>query len=292
MSRWSDDEINIIKQYYTEYGVSGCRDKLPGRSDQAIRGKAYSIGVGLSKGPGVKHNNDWYESELFRKEIDHFPLEEYDGYDTPIKHECLNGHITLRSPNNVLRNTECQECIGTKKKTSDSYQSQLIDIGIIYTPLEEYINTDTPILHSCPKCNRSWKAKPHHILSGHGCPKCMRPGGYNFSYFEKNPDVASNPGACYLVVLIDKDTNKKVAYKIGITKGSSNKDVLKRVRHFKEYEARILKVHFDTLLNVFTLEQQLHAKWAQYKLLPDKKFGGWQECFELNDMIVKTFPNV
>ena len=51
-------------------------------------------------------------------------------------------------------------------------------------------------------------------------------------------------------------------------------------------------MYTGTLLEVFSLEQQLHTKWRHYKILPDKKFGGWQECFELNDLIVKTFPNV
>lgn len=292
MSKWTEEEISVIKQNYPLTGVAGCRDSLPGRSDQSIRGKACSLGISFNFGPGVKHTHEWYEMELFRKEIDHYPLEKYIGYDIPIKHECLNGHITLRSPNNVLRNSACSLCVGNVKRSLDSYTKQLLEAGIIYLPIEDYINTDTPIKHICPNCNRDWKARPSHILAGHGCPKCMRPGGYNFSYFEANPDIAKSPGACYLVVLIDKETNKKIAYKIGITKGSSNKDVLKRVNHFKAYEARILKVHFATLSEVFSLEQQLHAKWGKYKLLPDKKFGGWQECFELHDMIVKTFPNV
>lgn len=292
MSKWTDEEIALLKAIYPSEGVSGCRQKLKSRTDQAIRGKAFSLGITLISGSGTKHTHEWYEAELFRKEIDHYPIEQYKGYDTPIQHECLNGHITLRSPNNVLRKSDCTVCIGINKKTTSIYEKELIDLGIIYLPLESYIDTDTSILHSCPQCTNKWKARPSHILAGHGCPKCRRPGGYNFTYFENNPEIANNPGACYLVVLIDKDTNKKIAYKIGITKGSSNKDVLKRVKHFKEYEARILKVHFDTLLNVFSLEQQLHTKWAQYKMLPDKKFGGWQECFELNDMIVKTFPNV
>lgn len=292
MSRWTDEEIEIIKNNYSSQGVPGCRDKLKGRTDQAIRGKAFSLGITLTGGPGTRHTHEWYETELFRKEVDHYPIERYKGYDIPIKHECLNGHITLRSPNNVLRNSECTICIGTNKRTTSIYEQDLIGAGVQYMPLEPYIDTDTAILHLCNECNNKWKAKPNHILAGHGCPKCRRPGGYSFSLFESKPEIAKSPGICYLVVLIDKDSNKRIAYKIGITKGSSNKDVLKRIKHFKEYEARILKTHLGTLLEVFSLEQQLHSKWRQYKLLPDKKFGGWQECFELNDLIVKTFPNV
>ena len=289
--RWTKEEDLFLREEYPSNGANYCASILD-RSEAAITGRAFNLGIQYLKGPGVKHTHEWYESELFRKEIDHFPIEKYKGYDTSIEHECLNGHVTRRSPNNVLRGSECSVCIGNTKKSPDQYQKELIAKGIIYLPLEAYTDTDTNILHQCPVCHNKWKARPSHILQGHGCPKCKRPGGYSFTMFNNNPEKAAMPGVCYLVVLIDKESQEKIAYKIGITKGTSNKDVLKRMQGIKEYEARVLKIHKGTLLEVFTLEQQLHAKWGKYKTLPNKKFGGWHECFELNDMIVKTFPFV
>lgn len=289
--RWTKEEDDLLKDKYPINGASVCAELL-NRSDQAVRGRACALGIKLLKGPGVAHDHAWYDSELFRKQIDHFPLEEYKGYDTAIDHECLRGHVTKRSPNNVLRGRDCTECLGIAKKTNSMYIKELSSKGIQYVPLESYIDTDTNILHECLACNNKWSVRPAHILKGHGCPKCKRTGGYSFKMFESNPEKAKEPGICYLVVLLDKTTNKKVAYKIGITKGKSDKDVLKRMSGIREYETRILKTHKGTLLEVFTLEQKLHSKWINYKVLPDKKFGGWQECFELHDMIVKTFPRL
>ena len=224
--RWTKDEDLFIKEHYPDEGAKHCAIALD-RTETAVRTRAFNLGIKNINGFATKHTHEWYEAELFRKEIDHFPLEKYAGYDTPIKHECLNGHITYRAPNNVLRGSDCIECLGLNKRSPDSYLDDLLAKNIMYTPLEPYIDTDTSILHRCPNCTTEWKARPSHILRGHGCPKCKRPGGYSFTFFENYPEKGSIPGICYLVVLIDKESKEKIAYKIGVTKGTSNKDVLK-----------------------------------------------------------------
>lgn len=292
MSRWTKEEERLLTKHYPSLGAKSIKF-LPHRSENNIRSKAFNMGLKFLKGPGVPHDSKWYDLELARKEIDHIPLEDYKGYDVPILHECFKqGHITKRSPNNVLRGSECIICANNQKRNTDNYIDLLVDKDIEYIPLEDYVNTDTPILHKCPECNHQWKVRPSTILRGGGCTKCNRVGGYSFTLFENNPTKASEPGICYLVVLVDKKTNKKIAYKIGITKGKSDKDILKRIKHFKGYEVRILKSFKGTLLEVFTREQALHKKWKKYQLIPDKKFGGMYECFELRQEIVKTFPNL
>lgn len=291
MNYWTEEEDTILKLNYPDKGASGCASLL-NRSILAIRGRAYTLGIKSNNTLNTKHTHEWYEAELFRKEIDHYPLEKYEGYDIPIKHECLNGHITLRPPSSVLRGMGCTVCLGLNKRSSEEYINLLTEKNIIYEPLEKYIDTDTKILHKCPICNNQWSIRPSSILKGTGCPKCKRPGGYSLTFFENNPDIANSPGICYLVVLVDKESHKKIGYKIGITKGSTNKDVLKRAKGISPYEVRVLKFEKGTLIDMFILEQKLHSKWRNYKLVPDKAFGGMQECFELNDIILKTFPKI
>lgn len=52
-----------------------------------------------------------YEYELFKKEIDANPIENYAGANTPILHECINNHIWSVSPSSLLnRNRGCPTC--------------------------------------------------------------------------------------------------------------------------------------------------------------------------------------
>ena len=80
------------------------------------------------------------------------------------------------------------------------------------------------------------------------------------------------------------------AIKIGITKGSSFKDAIKRASGFKGYEIRIQKLVKGTLEEVFYLEQTLHDKWEHKKLKPTNHFSGWTECFEMDLEIIKSVP--
>lgn len=59
-----------------------------------------------------------------------------------------------------------------KKKTTEQYKQELHNINPNIEVLEEYINSNTKILHLCKICNNKWYIKPGHALSGHGCKKC------------------------------------------------------------------------------------------------------------------------
>jgi hypothetical protein len=116
-------------------------------------------------------------------------------------------------------------------------------------------------------------------------------GVYNETYFSSRPDEAASPGLLYCVVLINKKTFARECIKIGITKGTSYKAVLKRSAGFSGYETRILKTYEDTLYNVWALEQELHKKFQHLKYTPTAKFGGHTECFTFDSAIIKSIPN-
>lgn len=240
-----------------------------------------------------KKTHKEYEDLLFERQIDAWPVEEYAGYDTPIKHTCLNGHETMRSPNNVLRNRKCQVCAGVNKVDSKGYIEKLVSKNIPYRPTEEYVNTDTPILHKCEK-DHEWSIAPKHVLEGRICPRCaMVTGYYSESFFANNPEAGEQPGLLYCVVLVNKKTDKRTCVKIGIAKGTSNKDVLKRAGHFTGYDVRVQKVVHGKLIEIFYLEQYLHELWSDYKYTSDWKFGGYSELFEISKLkdILKSIPD-
>ena len=118
----------------------------------------------------------------------------------------------------------------------------------------------------------------------------MSKGIYNDKYFENNPEERDVEAVLYCVVLVNRNTDNRECLKIGIAKGRTWKDVLKRSRGFGPYEARIQKVVSGGLEEMYHLEQYLHEKWAHEKYYPEEKFGGHTECFNLKRDIIKDIP--
>lgn len=70
-----------------------------------------------------------------------------------------------------MRNRGCLNCSGKKHKTTNEFKAELppnIEL------LGEYIMAHENTLFRCKQCGFIWKAKPHNILNGKGCPKCNR----------------------------------------------------------------------------------------------------------------------
>lgn len=142
-----------------------------------------------------------YDLQLFNKEIDFVPLEEYKGAHVKILHECINEHQWLVEPNSILKGSGCPKCASNRKFTTEEYIQKLKEKGIKYLPIEPYITSLTSILHKCEK-GHTWKVKPCHVLNHSGCNKC------SYSTFDPN-----SPAILYYIKIGNY-------YKIGITKRS------------------------------------------------------------------------
>ena len=118
----------------------------------------------------------------------------------------------------------------------------------------------------------------------------MSKGIYNKKYFENHPEERDAEAVLYCVVLVNKKTCKREALKIGIAKGRTWKDVIKRSKGFKGYDIRIQKVVNGPLEEIYYLEQYLHEQWQEYRLEPSEKFGGYTECFQVKNEIIKSIP--
>jgi len=232
-------------------------------------------------------SHEQYISEI---KIDAFPVTEYVGIKTSIKHKCSEGHIWLARPDLILAGHGCPKCWAESKSlTHDEY---LLRIKSDAKPIEKYINSNTKILHECTK-GHVWDVQPRSVLAGHGCPQCNLVGGYNTTRFAKDKELAASPGILYIIVLVNKATSERVCVKIGITRGTSNKDVLKRAAGFKGYEPRIQKLFMATLEEVYNLEQELHNKFSMHSYKSEWKFGGATELFSIDILpdILRSIPN-
>lgn len=232
-----------------------------------------------------------YTQELLDREIDLWPLEEYVGAKVSINHECVEGHINKISPTQVLGGSSCPQCAGNRQKTHEEYIQSLLVEGIDFRPLEPYKGAHIPTLHICSK-GHEWKAMPNNIIKRRTCSKCMPSKGlYSESYFEKHPEEGDKLGVLYCVVLVDKSTMNRECIKIGITKGTSYRDVSKRAVGFKGYETRVQKIVKGRLEDIFYLEQYLHEKWQDKKYTSAWKFGGHTELFQMDNEIIRSIPD-
>ncbi len=62
------------------------------------------------------------------------------------------------------------------KLTHNEYLGKLNNVNPTIHPLEEYVDSHTPILHKCLICGNEWKIAPSnatHRRNGNGCPKCQ-----------------------------------------------------------------------------------------------------------------------
>lgn len=118
----------------------------------------------------------------------------------------------------------------------------------------------------------------------------MSLGVYNPTYFRNHPEECSKPAVLYCVVLVDRKTDERKCIKIGIAKGNTWKDVLKRAAGFRGYDIRIQKTVQGPLEDIYYLEQYLHELWAHRKYKSEWSFGGHTELFELDSEIIRSVP--
>lgn len=119
----------------------------------------------------------------------------------------------------------------------------------------------------------------------------MSKGIYNPTYFKNHPEEKDLPAILYCVILVNKKTLNRECIKIGITKGTSYKDVSKRAVGFSGYDIRVQKIVKGTLEDIYYLEEYLHEKWSDEKYKAPHKFGGHTELFNLNIDIIKSIPD-
>ena len=114
-----------------------------------------------------------YLRELAIKNPNIEPLESYVNMNTKIWHKCqLDGTQWKMSPNAIVnQGCGCPQC-NSKRKTHEQYTAELFLVNPNIEVVEEYIDSNTPILHHCLIDEHKWKASPSHTLRGTGCPKC------------------------------------------------------------------------------------------------------------------------
>lgn len=99
---------------------------------------------------------------------------EYENSKTKILHRCkIDNYEWYVIPGNILQGTSCPKCAGNYHLTHDEYVAKIKEINPDIDVVEEYINSQTKILHKCIIHDYEWYVIPNNIITKNvGCPKC------------------------------------------------------------------------------------------------------------------------
>lgn len=106
---------------------------------------------------------------------------EYENNRTKIECLCLVHNKTFKmTPANLLRNHGCPKCATDSRrkvfaKTHDEFLSELKEISPQISITSQYQSAHKKIDCKCLECGFEWKAAPHSLLRGDGCPNCILP---------------------------------------------------------------------------------------------------------------------
>lgn len=118
----------------------------------------------------------------------------------------------------------------------------------------------------------------------------MSGGVYNQTFFDNHPWEKEKDGILYGIVLVNMITWERETIKVGIAKGRTFKDAVKRGRGFTNYDIRIQRLWQGTIYDCWRWEQKLHKMFEKDRHKTQHHFGGHTECFSMDSKILHFFP--
>lgn len=184
------------------------------------------------------------------------------------------------------RDQGCNSCgneiIGAKNRVSQDYfmKKVLLVQGDRYTYDNLVFNGyNTKVTVTCPK-HGDFNTDPSSLIAGSGCPTCSDEHKEKYTSrkrFKVSCAKNSNKGFLYIAKFMD---DSESFYKIGI---SSN--VKSRMRQYRQYHTELLHVESGEPESIFNKELMLKRMFKKQSYTPNKKFGGYTECFYNLDKI-------
>jgi hypothetical protein len=189
---------------------------------------------------------------------------DYNGANVKTEFRCENEHRWLALPRKIRGITGCPECHRLSIMSSvDSVTSKLKTLDKSIEMIGQYFGVMNNTEFQC-SCGHKWKAKPHNIFNGSGCPKCAKHG---FKSHE--------PGYGYLIEFDD-------FIKYGIANQYE-----RRLRHHRRYgNFEILTLEFFEDGNLAILwEKKIKDKFGGNFVSKERLSNGFTETLSLMDKV-------
>lgn len=199
-----------------------CGDIFMGNVGSLLNGSTHNDCKNNVKKKSKTH--EWFLNQINnRYPNEYIFLTKYTKKKSSIKIKHIKcGYEWCTTPDALLNSKSshapCPKCSNVYHYSNQEYQEKLKMVNPTIIPLEEYINSDTKILHQCTVCGYKWKVDTNSLINSHrGCPMCK--GGTNTiirgvnDMWTTNPELASllaNPEDGYKY---SQGTSKKTCFK-------------------------------------------------------------------------------
>ena len=206
-------KIHGDKYDYSLVDYKNCKERIKiicsihGDFEQTPDGHLTGRGCFKCSGTIKRTKNEFIEKDrmIYGDKYD-YSLVEYINNFKKVKIICKKHGVFEQQPNKHLLNQNCILCSGLKRKTTEEFILQTINIhGDKYDySLVEYKNTDTKIKIICP-IHGLFYQKPSSHLNGHNCSFCKK------RYFKNDQHLYIFKDIKYNIYKIDptKIVNKK-----------------------------------------------------------------------------------
>lgn len=108
--KWTKEEDLLLSENYPILGAKACMALIPNRTYTSINQRASLLRLNTTYHINPKWSNKQYQEKLAELEINADNVEEYINANTPILHQCMEGHQWKATPSHILRDTGCPYC--------------------------------------------------------------------------------------------------------------------------------------------------------------------------------------
>ena len=215
----------------------------------------------------------------------------YKNINTKVTITCPIHKDFLQTPRaHLVLKQGCPKCVPAKlkqkgrerAKTTEQFIQGATNIhGNKYDySLVKYTTTHNKVIIICSLHGKFNQTPNQHVSAKRGCPTCGNRraagiGGYTLERLQTNKELASRIAALYVVEFVGE---KEHFYKIGITCNTPEHRFY--TSNKKGMKVTILQQHYMSLLEAFTIEQNLLETLKEYQYWPNKRIGGFTECFK------------
>lgn len=104
-------------------------------------------------------------------------LSEYVKSSIKVEAKCLvDGHVWNVTPNKLLGGSGCPKCAGNMRKTHTTFVGEMLEINPDVKIIGEYTTRLSRVEAQCLKCGLQWNPRADDLITGTGCPKCIKWG--------------------------------------------------------------------------------------------------------------------
>ena len=152
-----------------------CGNKWEARPNALLKGQGCPECGRKSAGEKNRKDSALFYEELKQRNSKVELLGSYSSSNEQVRVRCRNcGYEWDAYPISLLNGHGCVLCYGSKKRTQEEFENELLAINPSIKVIGQYTNANSKVEIHCLKCDHRWSARPHDLLRGHGCPLCAK----------------------------------------------------------------------------------------------------------------------